>query len=237
MAERKQGKRSAQAAEETKRLIIIAAAELFCDLGYERVSIRNISDKAGVSHSLIRHHFGSKEKIWHAISDTLHDHMQDTMKKMLESIPTQLPLNARLYQFSCKMLSQIIRYPMPMQLIADGIRQEDKLFDYFLTGKHKVADTVFHLYDELNETRTNPIDFWEVKWQLTLYAHGAISLKPLLHQTYLEFEGDKDKCLLKHWQLFEQQMARLFEVKNIERLNPTRIDELIVELDCNWSTS
>ncbi|GAL04420.1 transcriptional regulator TetR family [Photobacterium aphoticum] len=71
MTEKKQGRRSAQAAEETKLHIMTVAADMFCELGYERVSLRNISDRAGVSHSLIRHHFGSKEKIWHSISDCL----------------------------------------------------------------------------------------------------------------------------------------------------------------------
>ena len=59
MSERKQGRRSAQAAEETKGEILCVAGELFCGLGYERVSLRQISEKAGVSHSLIRHHFGN----------------------------------------------------------------------------------------------------------------------------------------------------------------------------------
>jgi AcrR family transcriptional regulator len=51
MSEKKQGRRSAQDAQQTKTDILQVAAELFCELGYERVSLRNISDKAGVSHS------------------------------------------------------------------------------------------------------------------------------------------------------------------------------------------
>lgn len=54
MIEKKQGRRSAQDAQKTRYHIITIAAELFCELGYSRVSLRHISEKAGVSHSLIR---------------------------------------------------------------------------------------------------------------------------------------------------------------------------------------
>lgn len=62
MTEKKQGRRSAKDAEETRFLIMGVAADMFCEQGYDSVSLRNISEKAGVSHSLIRHHFGSKRK-------------------------------------------------------------------------------------------------------------------------------------------------------------------------------
>ena len=81
MTEKKQGRRSAKDAEETRFQILRVAAEMFCDLGYERESLRNISEKAGVSHSLIRHHFGSKDKIWYAVSDCLHDYIQRYINK------------------------------------------------------------------------------------------------------------------------------------------------------------
>ena len=69
------------------------AAEMFCDSGYERVSLRNISKKAGVSHSLIRHHFGSKEKIWHAISDCLHVYFQSYISKIMQELPKDVAPN------------------------------------------------------------------------------------------------------------------------------------------------
>ncbi|OXX74198.1 TetR/AcrR family transcriptional regulator, partial [Vibrio sp. V03_P4A6T147] len=65
---KRQGRRSATDAQKTKRDILVVAADLFCELGYARVSLRTISEKAGVSHSLLRHHFGSKEQIWRSIS-------------------------------------------------------------------------------------------------------------------------------------------------------------------------
>ncbi len=83
---RKQGRRSAEAAEQTKCLILKVAADMFCELGYERVSLRNISEKAGVSHSLIRHHFGSKEKIWQAVSDAMDEFLQNYMAGLINEM-------------------------------------------------------------------------------------------------------------------------------------------------------
>ncbi len=87
MNERKQGRRSAEAAEHTKCVILKVAADMFCELGYSRVSLRNISEKAGVSHSLIRHHFGSKEKIWQAVSDAMDEYLQDYMPNYSTKCP------------------------------------------------------------------------------------------------------------------------------------------------------
>ncbi|MEK6214562.1 MAG: TetR/AcrR family transcriptional regulator, partial [Vibrio fluvialis] len=99
MTEKRQGRRSAQDAQKTRYHILKVAAEMFCELGYARVSLRHISEKAGVSHSLIRHHFGSKEKIWHSISDGLHLYMQHYIRKVLDNIPDTTPVNVKLYTF------------------------------------------------------------------------------------------------------------------------------------------
>ncbi len=58
MTDKKQGRRSANDAYKTRLHILKEATDLFCQFGYDRVSLRNISDKAGISHSLIRPRIG-----------------------------------------------------------------------------------------------------------------------------------------------------------------------------------
>lgn len=123
--EKRKGRRSATAAEETKILILTAAADMFCELGFERVTIRNISERAGVSHSLIRHHFGSKEQIWYSVSDHLHAYMQKYMLHMLGQLPEGTPANVKLYRFAVEMLAQLIVLRQPIQLMVDAMRQEN----------------------------------------------------------------------------------------------------------------
>lgn len=235
MTERKQGRRSAQAAEETKLLIIKTAAEMFCELGYERVSLRNISERAGVSHSLIRHHFGSKEKIWHSISDCLHAYFLSYMYKLLEEIPAELPSNVILYRFSTMLLAQQLVHPEPIQLIADGMRQGDVLIDYFFDSNGELERFVTELVDSCNEGfPTTPVKVWEIKWQMLMFAHGAASMKPFLIETWRGENASHEQCLLNHWELFNRNMASLLNVEADQMLHPSDLKEILIELPCEW---
>lgn len=184
MTERKQGRRSAEAAEQTKCLILRVAADMFCELGYERVSLRNISEKAGVSHSLIRHHFGSKEKIWQAVSDGMDDFMQSYMAQLVNEMPENTPSNQKIYLFMVRMLAFALMNPHPIQMIADAIRQDDDaLLQYFLRSEDEFAAIFTQLFSEYNrEFPEKPTDQWESKWQMLLFAHGAVSLTPMMQK-------------------------------------------------------
>ncbi|PSW11405.1 TetR/AcrR family transcriptional regulator [Photobacterium sanctipauli] len=235
MTERKQGRRSAQAAEETKLLIMRTAAEMFCELGYERVSLRNISERAGVSHSLIRHHFGSKEKIWHSISDCLHVYFLSYMYKLLEEIPSDLPSNVILYRFVTMLLAQQLAHPQPIQLIADGVRQGDVLMDYFFDSSGDLERFVNELVDNCNEDfPTTPIKVWEMKWQMMLYAHGAASMKPFLQETWQDKTDSHEQCLINHWELFNQTMATQLNITPEQMLHPEKLADILIELPCEW---
>ncbi|MGA1825597.1 MAG: CerR family C-terminal domain-containing protein [bacterium] len=49
---------------ETKLSLILAAGELFAELGLEGVGIRTIAKKAGVNIAAVNYHFGSKEHLY-----------------------------------------------------------------------------------------------------------------------------------------------------------------------------
>ena len=63
------GKQSRQVAEKTKQKILIAALKVFAKEGYPDAKLRAIAAKAGTTHNLIRHHFGSKDDLWKAVVD------------------------------------------------------------------------------------------------------------------------------------------------------------------------
>ena len=50
--------------ERTQASILQAALDLFAERGFEAASVRDISARAGVTHAVIRLHFGTKEKLW-----------------------------------------------------------------------------------------------------------------------------------------------------------------------------
>lgn len=235
MTEKKQGKRSTEAAEQTKCQILMVAATMFGELGYERVSLRNISEKAGVSHSLIRHHFGSKDMIWKAICDACDKHMQSYLDAIIESLPTDKTPSYRIYLFIIKLSAFTLMNPQPIKMIADAIRQDDNaLLEYFLKTKCEFEAIFNGLYEEYNQANPDgKLDIWETKWQMLIFAHGASSLTPMMSETWPQFADNHEKLLLQHWNLFNQNMAAKFSVAKDEMLFPTHLSELLIDVECS----
>jgi TetR/AcrR family transcriptional regulator len=51
----------------TREAIIEAAEKIFCEKGFADTSLSQIADQARVTKSLIHHHFGPKENLWHQV--------------------------------------------------------------------------------------------------------------------------------------------------------------------------
>jgi AcrR family transcriptional regulator len=51
-------------AEETRARILQKARDAFAERGFEGASIRDIAREAGVTHSMITYHFGTKDGLW-----------------------------------------------------------------------------------------------------------------------------------------------------------------------------
>ncbi|MEW6348024.1 MAG: TetR/AcrR family transcriptional regulator [Thermodesulfobacteriota bacterium] len=56
----------------TRDAILDAAEAIFCDKGFADTSVSAIADRAVVTKSLIHHHFGSKENLWHQVKQRRH---------------------------------------------------------------------------------------------------------------------------------------------------------------------
>lgn len=68
---KKAGRQPLAAAEATRRNILISAAKIFADKGFDGTSLRIISERTKTTHGMIRHYFGSKEDLWKAVVDNL----------------------------------------------------------------------------------------------------------------------------------------------------------------------
>lgn len=54
--------------QQTQARVLDAALRFFGEVGYEAASLRQIAEHAGVSHGVVRLHYGSKEELWkHAV--------------------------------------------------------------------------------------------------------------------------------------------------------------------------
>ncbi|TMR21912.1 TetR family transcriptional regulator [Nonomuraea turkmeniaca] len=61
--------RRIQRTEESRRLLVTAAAELFAEKGYRQTSFIDIAEKAGISRGSIPWHFGNKLGLLEAVLD------------------------------------------------------------------------------------------------------------------------------------------------------------------------
>lgn len=80
-------KRSEQGrSQETKSKILSAALIEFSRSGFDGVSTRAIANKAEVNHTLISHHFGSKDALWKATAEWVFDTYTQQFFKRREAL-------------------------------------------------------------------------------------------------------------------------------------------------------
>ena len=70
--------------EATRAAILEAASTLFLDKGFGRVSVSDVARAAGVTKSLIHHHFGSKQDLWGQVKENYFAAFLDNQMQMLE---------------------------------------------------------------------------------------------------------------------------------------------------------
>ena len=88
---RKLGRQSAEIADQTKLEIICAALAVFAQSGFEAASLRDIAGNAASTHSLIRHHFGSKEGVWQAVVNHAVSRYTQSLETHLERLDDSQP--------------------------------------------------------------------------------------------------------------------------------------------------
>ena len=77
--------------ELTRETILAAATSLFVRDGVSAVSTSAIAKAAGVTKSLIHHHFGSKAALWEAVKETAFTQYFQEQMAMLEAADTPDP--------------------------------------------------------------------------------------------------------------------------------------------------
>ncbi|WP_186294740.1 TetR/AcrR family transcriptional regulator [Vibrio algivorus] len=227
VTEKKQGRRTAQEAEQTKKAILKIAAQLFCRFGYKKVSLRQISEQANVSHSLLRYHFGSKEKIWQHISDHIYQYFQEYFQYIIDSLPQNLPANVQLYMLMNRVLACSLHDSRAIIFLADAVRQEKSMVNYFLEPNRKNNQLIDGLIQKFKQDHPDsPLTSRTLRWQASMYYHTASTLEPLMLHA---FESDnRQSALFAHWQQFNRLLASQLYISNEYIESPSCLDEIIV---------
>lgn len=74
----------------TKENILDAALLLFSERGFDGVSLRDIGDKAGVNHAMIRYYFTNKMELWKQSNDYLFNRLSTEVQKPYDSDLSEL---------------------------------------------------------------------------------------------------------------------------------------------------
>ncbi|MDO6685199.1 MULTISPECIES: TetR/AcrR family transcriptional regulator [unclassified Agarivorans] len=235
MIEKRTGRQTAKAAEETRQEILVAAADLFSDKGYAAVSLRAISEQAGVSHTLIRHHFGSKLQIWQHICDCMHQHFQDYTNQLVAEQAKDLSSRHKLFDLLIRLLAKLQVDSRPIRLLHDAVNNEQELFEYFLEEEAQVRDIIDNLVKECHQQGyLIHFNIGELKWLLTVFATSSATLAPILAKPY---PGKTDEyCQLKSWQMFSRLLASQLEIAEHDIPQPKHLSELVIATPpCSFS--
>jgi len=231
--EKRAGRQSAQAAAATRAQIIQVAGEQFCKQGYSKTSLRGISEQAGVTHSLIRHHFGSKLSIWQHICDNIQSQFHADLQQLLLNLDTNMPSNQRLFRMLLTLLAKLLLDPRPVKLLTDAIKQHEELFDYFMDDverRHNIIEDILQQCQQDGYLRNMTIK--ELKWSIIIFADTALSLSPLMEKTYPKC-SDRTACLLAHWQLYAKLLAAQLAISETDIPQPNSLKELLEETQTN----
>jgi AcrR family transcriptional regulator len=99
-------------AKETKRRLIDAAGEVFAEHGFERATIKEITDRAGASVAAVNYHFSDKQELY----DQVVQHVHETgcgVFRALSEVPADTPPEHRLREFVLRLLRHVLDPTQP----------------------------------------------------------------------------------------------------------------------------
>jgi TetR/AcrR family transcriptional regulator len=128
----RQGRQSDEASEHTKEVIIKAALNEFAERGFEGASLRDIASRAGTTHGLIRHHFGSKDTVFRACVDYAVEVYGREEASVIQNVPANLDNPKLLIEAHKKIIRNFAhvsaKNPFFMQILMhEGSQQTERL--------------------------------------------------------------------------------------------------------------
>ncbi|HEU5100930.1 MAG TPA: TetR/AcrR family transcriptional regulator [Roseiflexaceae bacterium] len=131
--EKPRGRQSEATAQHTRQRIMRSAQALFAARGFEGVSLRDIAEHSGVTHGLIRHHFGSKENIWQAVVDgTFHEYLAVATSIVEAQVAGASTALQTVKEVSRTAIVLSGRYPEVMRLLLHAGVERGARLDYFM---------------------------------------------------------------------------------------------------------
>jgi AcrR family transcriptional regulator len=116
--------------------ILHAALEAFGAVGYEAMSVRDLTRRLGVSHNLVHHYFRSKAELWRAAIDHAFGTVTAELAEAFRAAPAQDDVLAVLRQAMILFLTVTARFPANGHIIvregALGGPRLDYIFSHYV---------------------------------------------------------------------------------------------------------
>lgn len=112
-----------QQAERMKATILDAAIPLFAR-GFESVSVQQIASAAGVKHSLVMYHFGTKEQLWEQAASRLMQQFDQLHLEYLGRMPPPQTERAMVYNPLLAFVQALRDLPQYGQMLLSEASQE-----------------------------------------------------------------------------------------------------------------
>jgi TetR/AcrR family transcriptional regulator len=133
------GRRPEAEAEVTRQRIIEVARQLFAERGFEAVGLREIANRAGATHGLVRHHFGTKLSVWKTVVDCA-DRDFSAALGPLAALDVSGDIRAAAAQFVHRFVEIAAQHPDLIRLLMHEGTQQGPRLAYllqFLSSAHK----------------------------------------------------------------------------------------------------
>ncbi len=142
---RKLGKQSKEVSEKTKETVLRAALIVFAREGFYNAKLREIADLTGTTHSLIRHHFGSKDDLWKAVVDYGLNLHEKSLLRILKTRKSTDPVE--LFKgFIASYVSTIAKNPELSKILLHDNSRSSPHLDYLIERQkqlHSIIEPVF----------------------------------------------------------------------------------------------
>jgi len=142
---RKLGKQSREVSEKTKKTVLKAALKVFAQAGFYNAKLREIADLAGTTHSLIRHHFGSKDDLWKAVVDYGLNLQEKNLLRILKSRKSADAVEL-FKDFIASYVSTIAKNPELSKILLHDNSRTSPHLDYLIERQkqlHGIIEPVF----------------------------------------------------------------------------------------------
>ena len=142
---RKLGRQPREVSEKTKETILRAALKIFAQEGFYKAKLRDMAALAGITHSLIRHHFGSKDDLWKAVVDYGLQLQEDNLREIATLQKSEDPVEL-FKKFITSYISTIAKHPELCKILLHDNSKTSPHLDYLLERQkslHTFIEPVF----------------------------------------------------------------------------------------------